>query len=418
MRAIILPGNGCDDILSANWYSWLQERLQSEGRFSEVVCKTMPDPHRARRKIWLPFILKTLCADENTVLIGHSSGAVAAMRLCETARVAGLVLVSACHTDLGEPSETQAGYYPPSGGEWRWDAIRSNSAGNIAILHSDNDPFIPLDEPRHVASQLGVSLTVVPGRSHFFKPAEEIVQATNDVLAAAAAARDAAPARGAAPGWNAEAGVWQGDRAAAGAFEPPEPLWIFGYGSLCWRQEFPYEESFVGRVAGWGRFFAQRSTDHRGTVAAPGLVATLLKDASLDALGVREAGAPPSVTCGVCYRVAAADAQAVLAGLDFREKGGYTREIIEVVPRDADGGASAARAPVEALLYSATPDNPNFSAEMLRDTAEAARVIGAASGPSGPNRDYLLNMAAWLEAEGEHDPHIAALVQLMQTSDE
>ena len=198
VRAIILPGNGCDDIMRANWYGWLHGRLEEEGRFSEVVCCTMPDPHRARRKIWLPFILNTLAADETSVLVGHSSGAVAAMRLCETTRVAGLVLIAACHTDLGEPSETQAGYYPPSGGPWQWETIRANTAGNIAILHSDNDPFIPLDEPRHVAAQLRVPLREVPGRSHFFSPAEEIVQAVNDVALAASAAAASATTHDAA----------------------------------------------------------------------------------------------------------------------------------------------------------------------------------------------------------------------------
>jgi uncharacterized protein len=43
----------------------------------------MPDPMRARKDIWLPFIKNDLKSDENTILIGHSSGAEAAMRLGE-----------------------------------------------------------------------------------------------------------------------------------------------------------------------------------------------------------------------------------------------------------------------------------------------------------------------------------------------
>ena len=31
-------------------------------------------------------------------------------------------------------------------------------------------------------------------------------------------------------------------------------------------------------------------------------------------------------------------------------------------------------------------------------------------GPSGPNRDYLLNLATWLSQVGEEDAHVAALV--------
>ena len=40
----------------------------------------------------------------DTVVVGHSSGAVAARRLAEETPVAALVLVSACHTDLATAS--------------------------------------------------------------------------------------------------------------------------------------------------------------------------------------------------------------------------------------------------------------------------------------------------------------------------
>ena len=132
MRIVIVPGNGCDDINDANWYAWLDKKLRDSGRFSEVLCKTMPDPHRARRKIWLPFMLSTLrCSDPGTIVIGHSSGAVAAMRLLQEHRLSGCVLVSACHSDLGDDGEAASEYYPPSGGAWHWDSIRANAGGNI-----------------------------------------------------------------------------------------------------------------------------------------------------------------------------------------------------------------------------------------------------------------------------------------------
>ena len=93
------------------------------------------------------------------------------------------------------------------------------------------------------------------------------------------------------PRWNSALGVWEGN-AALGTTAVPSPLWIFGYGSLCWKADFPAEEQFVGRVSGWKRLFAQRSTDHRGTPAAPGLVATLLTDEQLEVLKLRSPGTP------------------------------------------------------------------------------------------------------------------------------
>ena len=143
-RVVIAPGNGCANINSANWYRWAAELLESSGWCSEVVCRAFPDPHRAREKKWLPFLKEECACDENTVLIGHSSGAVAAMRLLETTQLRGCILVSACWTDLGDSGERAAGYYNR---KWKWEKIRAN-ADWIVQFHSADDPFIPPEESR------------------------------------------------------------------------------------------------------------------------------------------------------------------------------------------------------------------------------------------------------------------------------
>ena len=185
---------------SSNWYAWLEEKLKASPLFDEVVLRDMPDPMRARRNIWLAFMLKELGADARTVVIGHSSGAVAAMRLLETHELYGVVLISACHSDLGDEGERAAGYYPPSGGPWKWEAMMRNSGGNIRLLHSTNDPLIPLDEAQHVAKMLGppARLVVVAGASHFFDPHKEIVKAA-EAIAKHARPAAAEPSAAAAP---------------------------------------------------------------------------------------------------------------------------------------------------------------------------------------------------------------------------
>lgn len=168
LRCVIVPGNGCTgSVRKANWYSWLESELKSAAIFQEVVVpETMPDPIGAKEAVWVPFMRDTLKVDASTVVVGHSSGAVAAMRLAKETKVAALVLMSACHTDLGDPGERAAGYYARP---WRWDAIRAN-AGRIIQFHSDNDPFIPDTEARHVAEKLGSEYSELPGRSHYFTP--------------------------------------------------------------------------------------------------------------------------------------------------------------------------------------------------------------------------------------------------------
>ena len=159
LKAIIVPGNGGDEP-GDRWRPWVTAELEKIG--ITTVNVKFPDPVLARQEYWLPF-LSELGADQNTILIGHSSGAVAALRYAETEKVFGTVLIGACHTDLGDENEKKSGYFNKP---WNWPASKQNQNWILQFASTD-DPFIPINEAREVHEKLQTTYYEYTNRGHF-----------------------------------------------------------------------------------------------------------------------------------------------------------------------------------------------------------------------------------------------------------
>lgn len=172
-------------------------------------------------------------------------------------------------------------------------------------------------------------------------------------------------------------------------FEGSDCVWLFAYGSLIFKPDFEFIESRRAFIRGWSRRFWQGSHDHRGTPLAPGRVVTLI-------------AAEDQVCDGIAYLIT----PAAFDHLDYREKNGYLRVMTELC---FDDGCTAS-----GLVYIADADNAAFLGPASEEVI--AKQIAHASGPSGSNRAYLLELAAALRALGKIDQHVFEIEQhLLQT---
>ena len=129
----------------------------------DVIAETFPDNDLARQSHWLPFIEKKLQGDSRAVLIGHSSGAIAAMRYAEKHRILGSVLVAGYHTHLGIAKEKESGYFDQP---WDWEAIKKNQRWILQFASTD-DPWIPIVEPRFIHEKLNTEYFESDCMGHF-----------------------------------------------------------------------------------------------------------------------------------------------------------------------------------------------------------------------------------------------------------
>jgi cation transport regulator ChaC len=90
--------------------------------------------------------------------------------------------------------------------------------------------------------------------------------------------------------------------------------------------------------------------------------------------------------------------------LDYREKGGYERLTTSLF---LDDGRA-----VSAVTYVATPENPNYVGPA--PVEEIASVARDSHGPSGSNREYVIELYRALVAMGAEDEHVARLFDLVQ----
>ncbi len=173
---------------------------------------------------------------------------------------------------------------------------------------------------------------------------------------------------------------------------PPaaENFWVFGYGSLMWRPDFPYLECRSALLRGWHRAFCVYSQHYRGTKEKPGLV-----------LGLDRGGA-----CrGRAFLVAAEDGPAVADYLHGREmiSGVYEPRWVQVETPEGR---------LRAATYLADRGHEQYAGKL--DEATLVRFILQGHGKAGSNLEYIENTVRHLDELGIADGALHRLLRVVE----
>jgi predicted alpha/beta hydrolase family esterase len=161
--AIILHGTLGDS--KGNWFQWLKAHLEQKG--VKVWAPDLPNPESPSLNEWSEFVI-TNCPfgiNQDTALIGHSAGAVAVLTVAQKLdkKIERVVSVSVFKDNdflKWEPNNRlfDAGF--------NFKKMKENCA-NFLFVHSDDDPYCPLEHAEYLAQNTGGKLEVIPGQGHF-----------------------------------------------------------------------------------------------------------------------------------------------------------------------------------------------------------------------------------------------------------
>ncbi len=147
------------------WRPWLVERLESGG--IKAVAPEFPSTQNNKLQDWTEVFDKQKI-DENTVLVGHSRGAMAILRWLEKApldtRVGKVVLVAPNHHFQPERKDSDKFYSQPLD----FEKLKVQ-CHDYTVIHSRDDDQAPYEAGVEITEGLGAQLISLDGRGHFGK---------------------------------------------------------------------------------------------------------------------------------------------------------------------------------------------------------------------------------------------------------
>jgi uncharacterized protein len=148
-----------------NWFSWLEQQLKKEN--CKVWVPQLPKAKRPNIERYNKYIFlnKPWDFNRNSILIGHSSGAVAILGLLQNlpgkTPVDSCYLIGSFHNNLGVEDLSELFTAP-----FNFEKIKKK-AKHFVFIHSNDDPYCPLEHAEYLAGKLEAKLIILKNEKHF-----------------------------------------------------------------------------------------------------------------------------------------------------------------------------------------------------------------------------------------------------------
>ncbi len=166
-HAFIFHGTG--GYPEENWFPWMKSELDKKGYTTKVP--QFPTPEAQTPETWMStFKQYEDLLNEDTILIGHSLGGTFLLHVLEKydKRVTSAHFIA---TPIGiMPIKNIKTDKPFLEKSFDWEKIKSRTS-HFSVFHSDNDPYVGLENGKQLAQNLGVKLTFIKNAGHFNKAA-------------------------------------------------------------------------------------------------------------------------------------------------------------------------------------------------------------------------------------------------------
>ncbi len=151
---------------TGNWFPWLKKELEQKG-YKVFVPNLITSEYPNTNKSW-EAIIKKWKFDKDTIIIGHSSGAAMALGFLQKMSPATIInkaiLVSCFEGDVNnEYDKDRKGLFEEP---FNWNKIK-NSAKEIILFHSLDDPYVSPKHAYFIQKKLGCKLIMKKHEGHF-----------------------------------------------------------------------------------------------------------------------------------------------------------------------------------------------------------------------------------------------------------